>query len=461
MAQHKNMSSFWNKIFKKKADIPLVINGGNNTQYREFGSIPVYYDASVPEYYRMFRDSPHLFTVVDYIAERFSSVAWNEYKIKSTKDRKSFLREKSAEYKRNVLFTKAYDEVSIDSELGRLLMKPNETMSQDAFLKAYMILYALGGEAIIWLNRGEGSEGNIKAPILEMWLIPSVNIEVVPDTYDPFSASYYNLLLDGRIWKQIPKEDIIHVKEYSTQLDGLYRVQLRGISPLSSGRKWVSLLDSIDSAITSAAQNGGARGVLYETSGDIDTPMINRNQAEQDKIRQTFEAKINSNKTRDAVMYVSKGAFQYLDLGKTSRDMQVNENEKQTFERLCNLYKVPPVVFNSDTSFNNVRVAFKSFCSTVLIPQCSRLRDALNEVLPLSFGSKTVIEFDLSVLPEMQEDAKEQVEYLERAWWLTPNEKRIAMNYEPIKGLDTIFAPTNIDNINNLLNADTDITTTD
>jgi hypothetical protein len=39
------------------------------------------------------------------------------------------------------------------------------------------------------------------------------------------------------------------------------------------------------------------------------------------------------------------------------------------------------------------------------------------------------LDFDLDVFPELQEDKKEQISYLERAWWLTPNQKLEEMGY--------------------------------
>jgi len=44
------------------------------------------------------------------------------------------------------------------------------------------------------------------------------------------------------------------------------------------------------------------------------------------------------------------------------------------------------------------------------------------------------IDFDISALPELQRDMEKMVASLVNASWLTMDEKRIAMNYEPKAG---------------------------
>ena len=61
--------------------------------------------------------------------------------------------------------------------------------------------------------------------------------------------------------------------------------------------------------------------------------------------------------------------------------------------------------------------------------------------------NKLCIEFDFSVIPELQEETDKVVDQLVKAWWLTPNEKRSAMNYGADKDNETLndyFIPANL-----------------
>jgi hypothetical protein len=63
------------------------------------------------------------------------------------------------------------------------------------------------------------------------------------------------------------------------------------------------------------------------------------------------------------------------------------------------------------------------------------------------YGDNICIEYDFSVIPELQEETDKVVDQMSKAWWLTPNEKRAAMSYahdedNPI--LDEYYIPANL-----------------
>jgi hypothetical protein len=64
---------------------------------------------------------------------------------------------------------------------------------------------------------------------------------------------------------------------------------------------------------------------------------------------------------------------------------------------------------------------------------------------------KSVIEWDVSELPEMQADMKTQAESLNLIP-LTPNEKRTVFKYETLldDGMDVVWMPTNVQRIDDV-----------
>jgi hypothetical protein len=77
--------------------------------------------------------------------------------------------------------------------------------------------------------------------------------------------------------------------------------------------------------------------------------------------------------------------------------------------------------------------ARKALISDAILPELISARADLNKWLVAPYNKsenkKYFLDFDLSVFPELQEDKKEQISYLERAWWLTPNQKLEEMGY--------------------------------
>ena len=64
-----------------------------------------------------------------------------------------------------------------------------------------------------------------------------------------------------------------------------------------------------------------------------------------------------------------------------------------------------------------------------VIPELIKIRDELNRWLVPQFGSNLYLDFDFTMISEMQEEVDKLVSQLSSAWWITPNEKRDAMNY--------------------------------
>ena len=58
-----------------------------------------------------------------------------------------------------------------------------------------------------------------------------------------------------------------------------------------------------------------------------------------------------------------------------------------------------------------------------------KLRDELNRWLVPMFGEDLYLDFDFTVIPELQEDISEMVAQMDKAWYVTGNEKRQVLQY--------------------------------
>jgi hypothetical protein len=76
----------------------------------------------------------------------------------------------------------------------------------------------------------------------------------------------------------------------------------------------------------------------------------------------------------------------------------------------------------------------RDLMTNTVIPTCASLRDELNKWLVPRFGENVYIDFDITALPEMQQDMERMSRILRDANWLTYDEKRVAMNYEELGG---------------------------
>ena len=89
------------------------------------------------------------------------------------------------------------------TKLGRLLERPNEYQGSDAFREIVRLYRKLTGEAFIWLNRGvlaDGLEGTarLSKPVLEMMVLPSNHVILVPDPNNLYGVLGYLLDVGGQ-----------------------------------------------------------------------------------------------------------------------------------------------------------------------------------------------------------------------------------------------------------------------
>jgi hypothetical protein len=173
---------------------------------------------------------------------------------------------------------------------------------------------------------------------------------------------------------------------------------------------------------------------------------LNEVQAQQlkDKFRKDHQG---SKKAGDIIITPKK--LSWVNFGLNASDMSLIEQYNASIKDLCNIYNVPVTLLNNTESstYNNVKEAKKALYQNCVIPELLKIQDELNRWLAPMYGDKICIEFDFSVIPELQEETEKIVDQMSKAWWLTPNEKRAAMSYahdedNPI--LDEYYIPANL-----------------
>jgi HK97 family phage portal protein len=173
--------------------------------------------------------------------------------------------------------------------------------------------------------------------------------------------------------------------------------------------------------------NGGAKGVLIP--GLVGTSHANYTNEQATAIKDTVNRTVNSSEVKGAVG-VFQSRWDYINFGLSSTDMELLDSMKLTREQLCQVFGVPAVLFSTDSmADNNYQNAQRDLITNLIVPLLSTLRDELNRVL--AYTENTYIDFDVTALPELQRDFEKQVMALKSADWLTYDEKRIAIGYDP------------------------------
>ncbi len=321
------------------------------------------------------------------------------------------------------------------TELHKLLERPNPAQSYASWITEMIAFGKLTGNRYIYGIGPETGENINK--YTELYIMPSQIMEInsggIMKPVDSYTIEYNGTY-------HIPAEQMCHIKDFNPYFDGSGS-HLYGQSPLKAGlRSMTTNNEAVESGVK-FLQNQTARGILMSDEGDL-----NEVQAQQlkDKFRKDHQG---SKKAGDIIITPKK--LSWVNFGLNASDMSLIEQYNASIKDLCNIYNVPVVLLNNTESstYNNVKEAKKALYQNCVIPELLKIQDELNRWLAPMYGDNICIEYDFSVIPELQEETDKIVDQMSKAWWLTPNEKRAAMSYShdednPI--LDDYYIPANL-----------------
>mgnify|MGYP003633468745 CR=1 FL=1 len=278
-----------------------------------------------------------------------------------------------------------------NSDLAKFLENPNPKQGQAEFITDLIAFECLTGDGFIWGLSPES--GRQQGRIKEMHVLPSQLVEIVGgDILEPIKGYTLNWLSYN---KSIPSDQVAHIKNFNPDYSRV-------------------VLTSQDNMLT--AEHASAL---------------------RDKYKSMYSGVNNAGE-----IMVTNHDFKWLEMGLPAADLALIEQYNLSIKDLASVYKTPSILLNDTqaSTFNNYREAKKYLYLQAVFPKLIAIRDELNRWLTPTYGNQYYIDFDFLSVPELQEDMEKVVRQLSLAWWLTPNEKRQAMKYEPIdqKEMDEI-----------------------
>ena len=387
-----------------------------------------------------YRKNATIYSIINLITKAASTIPYHIYEKVNDNNYKRYKAMSSGVSDPNVMLKaqllKKHALVELEhTELHKLLDRPNPAQSYATWISELIAFGKLTGNRYIY---GIGPEtGENVNKYTELYVMPSQIIEINSGgIMKPVES--YTIEYNGTY--HIPAEQMCHIKDFNPYYDGTGS-HLYGQSPLKAGLRSMTTNNEATESGVKFLQNQTARGILMSDEGDL-----NEVQAQQlkDKFRKDHQG---SKKAGDIIITPKK--LSWVNFGLNASDMSLIEQYNASIKDLCNIYNVPVTLLNNTESstYNNVKEAKKALYQNCVIPELIKIQDELNRWLAPKYGDKICIEFDFSVIPELQEETDKIVDQMTKAWWLTPNEKRAAMSYDhdednPI--LDDYYIPANL-----------------
>ncbi len=392
-----------------------------------------------------YRKNATIYSLINLITKAATTIPFQVYEKTNENDYKRYKAmtsgtfDASTIHKANLLQKRSLVELQ-DTELHKILERPNPAQSYNSWISELIAFGKLTGNRYIY-GIGPDTGANI-GKYTELYVMPSQIMEIVSGGIMK-PVSKYKIEYNGTY--EIPASEICHIKDFNPYYDGTGS-HLYGQSPLRAGLRSLTTNNEATQTGVKYLQNQTARGLLMSDEGDI-----NEVQAQQlkDKFRKQFQGSDNAG---DVIITPKK--LSWVNFGLNAADVSLIEQYNASIKDLCNIYNVPVQLLNNtdSSSYNNMKEAKKALYQNAVIPELIKIKDELNRWLAPKYGDKLCIEFDFSVVPELQEETDKVVDQLSKAWWITPNEKRAAMNYgkdEDTNALDDYYIPANLIPVNN------------
>ena len=381
-----------------------------------------------------------VYSIINLITKAATTIPFQIYEVndkgtaKQYKAMTSGIMDGGAMYKANVLRKRAFTQIT-DSPLEALLNRPNPEQSFSTFLQELIAFGKLTGNRYIYGIKPD--TGPNQGKFGQLYVLPSQLVEIVSQgLIDPISG--YRIRYNAT--QEIDPEDICHIKDFNPDYNSAGS-NLYGQSPLRAGLR---VLTANNEAVTTGVkylQNQTSRGMLIDKEGTINQVQA---QALKDNFRKQYQG---TNNAGDVI--VSSKDLSWVNFGLSAADLSLIEQYNGTVKDLCNIYNIPVQLLNNTDSstYNNMKEAKKAMYQNAVIPELIKIRDELNRWLVPQFGANLYLDFDFTMISEMQEEVDKLVSQLASAWWITPNEKRDAMNYgkdEINAYMNDYFIPTSL-----------------
>lgn len=292
------------------------------------------------------------------------------------------------------------------------------TMNASDLWKATVIALKIYGNCYWYLERRGSNE-----PKEIYWLKPN-SVEIFgakePDKYiDHFEYTTGNT--------QFPKvkyspQDIIHFKYFNPE-SAYY-----GLSPLACIR------GAISADLYAEAWNK----YFFKNSARLDGFFISKEYLTEDQrkeMKKAFESQYKGVKKAHQVGFL-EGGWDWKQMSVNPKDAEWSQLRTACREAICSALGVPPVlvVAYEAASYSTAYEQKKSVYHETIIPELHYLAEVLNWNLLPQFKNMEhcKLEFDLTEVPALQDEASDKYERLFRATgvpYMTPNEARNVLGW--------------------------------
>lgn len=310
-----------------------------------------------------------------------------------------------------------------DHELLNLLAKPNNFQTGEQFFSLWQKYFDIYGEVYILILKEQEFLGSKK---LELRLLDPKLCEPEYDTAWQLTGISYN----GQPSKYTKDEIIFDYRPDP-------RNQFRGVSLLKAGAYTIETNIELDRLNYNLIKGGGkVEGVMSFKNESVSVEQLT-------EFKNKYKEELADMSRNGNVVFMG-GDAEYQRVNLTPDELGYIGTKKMSLNDICILTDVPKVLLNSvdEVKYDNAEATIKLFLTETVVPLIRQKVNKLNEKVELIPN-----EFELCFVDPSPADIDRMLLINDNGaknFYLTPNEMRANIGYEPMEGGDDILVPFNM-----------------
>jgi len=309
-----------------------------------------------------------------------------------------------------------------------LILNPNPQQGLARFMEGLTAYLLLAGNVYI----------EAVAPShepLELYLLRPDRVMVVPGASGTPEAFQYTM--GGRSLR-IPvdplngRSRVLHIKTFNP-LNDWY-----GMSPIEAAAHSIDQHNAVAAHNLFLLQNGGRpSGALQFRPGKHGMDILTDEQRQRlrQELRDAVEGSQNSGR-----IIIMEGDFEWKEMGLSPKDLDFIQGKYLSAREISQVYGVPPMLVGipGESTFSNYKEARYHLWEDTILPHLEIIKSEFNQWLAPLFGEDLSFDYDTDSIPALAPKREALWGKIEKASFLTINEKRALVGYSPISNGDRL-----------------------
>jgi HK97 family phage portal protein len=300
------------------------------------------------------------------------------------------------------------DEVVTSGDLYDKIFNPNEEQSLKELFEEQLIYYFTTGDSYFY------------SPIESIGYTSNSIIGLPPQLVTA------NMVTEGSVLSKIKSytledlqsinilpEEMLHVRMTNPSVNGI--LNREGLSPLNAGYNKLKASNNSSVALASYFENRGVANLISANPTAANSGLT-MTSTDKQSLQQGLKEQLGGAHRMNG-NYVTKSAVTVNQLGASSSDMQMVDNDIQLLRSLANLIGMPSVLFNDpqNSTWSNWKEAVKTMYNDVAIPSGQKFVDGYNRSIVKEFREREGIEYKLKIFKEEIDALKPSRDEVERS----------------------------------------------